>query len=236
MGRSRPSRTAPARKAVALAAEYCPGAAVHGDWAAIVADPTIDVVDATLHPEDRLPVIEAAIRAGKHVLSQKPFVTDLDEGARLADMADAAGVRLAVNQNGRWAPHMAWMRAAVRAGLVGEVISVHSAVHWDHDWVAGTAFGTMGGPDPLRFRHPLVRLPRLADRPLRRGGVRHARGRARPAARGLALGPGDGALSGRPGEPRLRRRGARGPTLHGLRGRPRPAASRRTGPALTSRR
>ena len=48
------------------------------------------------------------------MLSQKPFATDLDEGRRLVEMAEDRGVKLAVNQNGRWSPHMAWMREAVR--------------------------------------------------------------------------------------------------------------------------
>ena len=50
------------------------------------------------------------------------------------------GVKLAVNQNGRWAPHFAYIREAVKAGLIGEVIGVHVAVHWDHTWTKGTAF------------------------------------------------------------------------------------------------
>lgn len=127
-------------KAETAAAEFYPGARVSDRYEDLLADPAIDVVDVTPHPADRLPIIEAAIAAGKHVLSQKPFVLDLAEGERLADMADAAGVRLAINQNGRWAPHMAWMREAVRAGLIGEVVSVHAALHWDHGWIAGTPF------------------------------------------------------------------------------------------------
>ena len=127
-------------KAEAKAAEFAPDARVSDRWQDILADPSIDVVDITPHPADRLPIIEAALNAGKHVLSQKPFVLDLTEGARLVALANAKGVKLAVNQNGRWSPHMAWMRAAVQAGLVGEVISVHASVHWNHGWIAGTPF------------------------------------------------------------------------------------------------
>jgi predicted dehydrogenase len=50
------------------------------------------------------------------------------------------GVRLAVNQNGRWAPHWSYLREAVRAGLLGTLDAVHCDVHWDHSWVAGTPF------------------------------------------------------------------------------------------------
>jgi predicted dehydrogenase len=127
-------------KAQAKAAEFAPQARVTARWQDVVADPDIDVVDITPHPADRVPIIEAALAAGKHVLSQKPFVLDLAEGRRLVDLARAQGVRLAVNQNGRWAPHLAWMRQAVRAGLIGEVVGVHVSIHWNHNWIAGTPF------------------------------------------------------------------------------------------------
>jgi predicted dehydrogenase len=65
-------------------------------------------------------------------------VLDLDLGERLADLATARGLVLAVNQNGRWAPHLSYMREAVRQGLIGEVQSVHIAMHWDHGWIVGT--------------------------------------------------------------------------------------------------
>jgi predicted dehydrogenase len=127
-------------KAEAKAAEFAPAARVTDHWQDILNDPRIDVVDITPHPADRLPIIEAALRAGKHVLSQKPFVLDLAEGRRLVTLARANGVKLAVNQNGRWAPHLAYMREAVHAGLIGDVISAHISIHWNHGWIAGTPF------------------------------------------------------------------------------------------------
>lgn len=127
-------------KAKAKAAEYCPQARIEDDWQKMLDDSEIDVIDITLHPEHRAPIIEAALKAGKHVLSQKPFVTDLDTGEDLVKLAEDMRVRLAVNQNARWAPHMAWMREAVRAGLIGDVISAHVAIHWTHGWTADTPF------------------------------------------------------------------------------------------------
>lgn len=127
-------------KAEEKAAQYCPKARIEDDWTALLADPDIDVVDITLHPEHRAPVIRAALEAGKHVLSQKPFVTDLDLGEDLVKLAQDKGLKLAVNQNGRWAPHKAFMRETVRAGLIGEVLSAHVCLHWNHGWTAGTPF------------------------------------------------------------------------------------------------
>lgn len=127
-------------KAEAKAAEFFPNARVEDDWQALLSDPEIGVIDITLHPEHRAPIIEAALKAGKHVLSQKPFVSDLDQGEALVKLAEDQGVTLAVNQNGRWAPHLSWMREAVAAGLIGEVISAHISIHWNHGWTAGTPF------------------------------------------------------------------------------------------------
>jgi predicted dehydrogenase len=135
------NRTLP--KAVARRDEFFPHAIATDCFDDVLQDNAIDVLDITTHPEDRIDLMERAIRAGKHVLSQKPFVTDLAVGERLVRMAEENGVKLAVNQNGRWAPHMAWMRAAVEHGLIGTLISSHSAVHWDHSWIAGTPFEKM---------------------------------------------------------------------------------------------
>lgn len=130
-------------KARDRAQAFYPDARITTDYRAVLAASETEVVDIALHPAERVPVVEAALRAGKHVLSQKPFVEDLDVGLRLCDLADARGRVLAVNQNGRWAPHLAWMRLAVAAGHVGEVASLDCALHWDHTWTAGTPFDTI---------------------------------------------------------------------------------------------
>lgn len=127
-------------KAAARAREFAPGAKVTDRFEDILRDLDIDVVDITPHPADRLPIMEAALKAGKHVLSQKPFVLDLADGERLIKLARDKGLKLAVNQNGRWAPHKAWMRQAVRQSLIGDVIGAHIAIHWNHGWIAGTPF------------------------------------------------------------------------------------------------
>lgn len=120
--------------------EFFPSATVTDDFAAVLRREDIEVVDLCPHPAGRVALIEAALAAGKHVLSQKPFALDLDVGRRLVDLAASRGRQLAVNQNGRWAPHFAYLAAAVRAGVVGEVASVDCTVQWDHTWTAGTPY------------------------------------------------------------------------------------------------
>ncbi|QDV26246.1 Gfo/Idh/MocA family protein [Aureliella helgolandensis] len=127
-------------RAVASQKAFYPDAKVYTDYHQVLRDVSIEVVDITTHPPVRPPIIEAALRAGKHVLSQKPFVLDLDVGQRLVELAEKQNCYLAVNQNGRWAPHFSYARLAAASGILGNVFSAHMECHWDHTWVAGTEF------------------------------------------------------------------------------------------------
>ena len=120
--------------------EFFPKADVTDDFAAVLRRTDIEVVDLCPHPAERVLLIEAALLAGKHVLSQKPFALDLGVGRQLVNLAARQGRQLAVNQNGRWAPHFAYLAAAVRAGIIGEVASVDCTLQWDHTWTTGTPF------------------------------------------------------------------------------------------------
>lgn len=127
-------------RATARRDAFYPDADVYTDWTSLLTRDDIEVLDLATPPEARVPIMAAAIDAGKHMLSQKPFVTSLDTGRRLVAMAEDAGVKLAVNQNGRWAPHFAWMLRAVEAGLIGDVASIDFSLHFDHGWTVGTPF------------------------------------------------------------------------------------------------
>lgn len=129
-----------AAKPQALAAKYFPEAAIFTDHRELLRRPDIAVVDITTHPPERVSLIEDALAAGKHVLSQKPFALDLDTGERLVALAATRSLQLAVNQNGRWAPHFRYLLQAVRAGLIGPLGSASITMNWDHSWIAGTPF------------------------------------------------------------------------------------------------
>lgn len=119
---------------------FFPKGEIYTDFRDVLAREDIEVVDLATHPKERAPLIEASLKARKNVLSQKPFVLDLDQGLRFGELADKMGVKLAINQNGRWAPHFSYLRQAVAKGLVGDVLSVHMSVHWNHDWITPTPF------------------------------------------------------------------------------------------------
>ena len=62
--------------------EYFPNAEATDDVSRTMTRDDVAVVDLTPHPAERLPLIELALRNSKHVLSQKPFVLDLDDGVQ----------------------------------------------------------------------------------------------------------------------------------------------------------
>ena len=115
--------------------KYYPDAAVYADLSELLEHPGLEVIDIATHVNGREAIVLDGIRAGKHVLSQKPFVEKLTTGRMLAQAASEAGVILAVNQNGRWAPHFGAMLALVRQGLIGEVLSADFSVSWSHDLI-----------------------------------------------------------------------------------------------------
>lgn len=122
------------------AEEFYPDAKIYTDAQQVFRRDDIEVVDIATHPPERVPLLRDALKARKHVLSQKPFVLDLDSGEKLVALADKQNVKLAVNQNGRWSPHFSYIREAVRVGVLGDLMSIHAQVHWDHSWVIGTPF------------------------------------------------------------------------------------------------
>ena len=119
---------------------FFPKAEIYTDFREVLARKDIEVVDLATHPKERAPLIEASLKAKKHTLSHKPFVIDLDLGLKFGELAKKMDVKLAINQNGRWAPHFSYLRHAVAKGLIGDVLSVHMSVHWNHDWITPTPF------------------------------------------------------------------------------------------------
>ena len=100
---------------------------VYGTADELLADPEVRYVDIATGPEGRLDWIRAAIAAGKHVLAQKPLTLSADDLAALPALlatAKAAGIRVAVNHNGRWAPPWRAATLLIRSEVVGEVVGV----------------------------------------------------------------------------------------------------------------
>lgn len=81
-------------------------------------------------PNDRHALLaEAALRAGKHVVVDKPFTVTLAEARHLARVAREAGRVLSVFQNRRWDSDFLAVQAAIAGGAIGE--AMHVEAHFD---------------------------------------------------------------------------------------------------------
>jgi predicted dehydrogenase len=98
--------------------------AVHEGYAALVADPAVDVVYvATPHSEHREHAL-LAIAAGKHVLVEKAFTRNALEAVEVIQDARAAGVFLMEAMWTRFLPHVAALRRVIERGEIGEIVHV----------------------------------------------------------------------------------------------------------------
>ena len=99
-------------------------ATAHGSYAALVADPNVDVVYiATPHPH-HVAAAKLALAAGKHILVEKPFTINAREAAEIVALARAKNLMVLEAMWTRFLPHMRRIREIVAAGTIGEIRSL----------------------------------------------------------------------------------------------------------------
>jgi predicted dehydrogenase len=108
--------------------------AASDDLLDVVRDEQVEVVDISLPPHLHREVAEAAIAAGKHVLLQKPMSTTLEDARAIVAAADVAGVKLAVNQNGRWDPAIRACRTLLDRGVFGTLVTASIEMRTRQPW------------------------------------------------------------------------------------------------------
>ena len=141
-----------------------------------------DVIHVLTPPETHAEVALAALELGCHVLVEKPLATSVEDCRRVQAVAERRGLVASVNHSLLFDPQVVRALETVRAGKLGEVVSV--------DILRGSAYPPFGGgPLPPQYRsagypfrdlgvHALYLLP---------GVPRSDRGRQRePGSRGAA--------------------------------------------------
>lgn len=115
----------------AQAREEHPRARIVPDVEALWADADdVDLVVVASPSGTHGALAEAALRAGCHVVVDKPFVADAAEGEALIELAAAQGLVLTVFQNRRWDGDFLTLRDLVASGRLGEVRRFESRFEW----------------------------------------------------------------------------------------------------------
>ncbi len=119
-------------KAAALAAR-APDAVAMTDLSAVLADPSIDIIDICLPPHLHGPVALQAFAAGKHVICEKPLAGSVIEADAMAGAALAAGRLLAPIFQYRYGRGLRQLAAMVDGGIAGKPMVATIETHWNRD-------------------------------------------------------------------------------------------------------
>ena len=97
---------------------------VHDSYADVLADSEVEVVYNPLANALHAPWNLAAVRAGKHVLTEKPFASNTEEAAEVRDAAVAAGVTVVEGFHYLHHPVMRRLHGLLDGGELGELRAV----------------------------------------------------------------------------------------------------------------
>ncbi len=91
------------------------------DWRAVVEDPNVDVVDICTPNAGHLPVLEAAIAAGKDIYCEKPLCTNLEDARRILAAAQKARIRHQIVAEYRFLPALMQAKQMIADGFLGDL-------------------------------------------------------------------------------------------------------------------
>ncbi|HXO31280.1 MAG TPA: Gfo/Idh/MocA family oxidoreductase [Candidatus Acidoferrales bacterium] len=109
------------------------------DYRDVLRDPKIDAVHICTSNAQHFPMASEALRAGKHVICEKPLATTVGEGEELASLAERHELRNCVCHNLRYYPMVQQMRRMRQDGDLGEILIVQGTYFqdwllYDTDW------------------------------------------------------------------------------------------------------
>lgn len=103
----------------------------HLDYHELLAQPDIDAVHICVPHYLHAPITIAALRAGKHVLCEKPLGMSLKEAQAMVQAAKDSGKTLTVCFQNRYNGASQRMKEIIDGGVMGKVIGGSAFVCWD---------------------------------------------------------------------------------------------------------
>ena len=100
----------------------------------LIESPDVDVVHVCTPNATHVDLVQKVLRAGKHVVCEKPLATSAAGAAQLEEFADKVGVVAAVPFVYRFYPMVREARERVRRGEAGRLSTLHGS--YLQDWLA----------------------------------------------------------------------------------------------------
>ena len=120
------------------------------DYRTMLADPEIDGVCVATPDHLHLQMVCDALRAGKHVLCEKPLSLHSDECKEMIRVAEETGKLLMVGQVCRMSPGFIAAKKLIDDGTLGEVYFIESEYAHDYSAINGWR------KEPALQRHPVT--------------------------------------------------------------------------------
>ena len=117
-----------ASRDAAKAAEYCRvhgGAGSFADYQKAIDAPDVDAVVVAVPPRHHLELTLAALRAGKHVLVEKPAFLTMNDYLRVIEERDRAQRVVLVGENDHYKPLAVTLRRLLAERAIGEMVFAH---------------------------------------------------------------------------------------------------------------
>jgi predicted dehydrogenase len=106
---------------------------VTNDWETLLKDASIDAVHICTPNAQHAPQAMAALKAGKHVLCEKPLAMSSAEARQMLALAEEKKLAHATNHNLRYYPMVQHVRQMIAAGDLGEILVVQGT--YSQDWL-----------------------------------------------------------------------------------------------------
>lgn len=114
-----------------------PDISTYTDYRRMLKQERLDAVYVATRVESHAEVVLAALRAGLHVITEKPMGTSISECRRMIAAASKAGRLLGVDFESRYIPAYRQIRAWIDEGRIGHVGAIHMEHFWDGHKVTG---------------------------------------------------------------------------------------------------
>ena len=126
------------------------------DYQDIVKNPDIKVVYICTTPENtHFPIARDCLRAGKHVLLEKPIAMELFEADELIQTAKRSGVKFTIGYSQRFNTKVAYAKKKITDGTLGKPVSVMVSRHLSRSLGKKIAGRTRLSPAAMESTHDL---------------------------------------------------------------------------------
>ena len=110
-----------------------PGSQIENSMDMIITNKDIDIVDICLPPHLHFSTALKFLKAGKHVICEKPLSTSVNEAQKLIDVSNSMNKNLYPVFQYRYGKHILILKDLISRGKTGKPIVASSEVHWNRN-------------------------------------------------------------------------------------------------------